>query len=350
MKAGMEGVFSTTDLAAPQTLCLSSTMSANEKLGTLEIGILLSGVLFGVVTCQVYVYHKNFPKDPLWLQIGLVDGIWLMELAHTICTFHALYIYTVTENGNPVALIAAPKSLGTAVLLHGLIIVLVQGYFTYRIYIFSPKPYLVPIFSVLLILAQLVTVVTLAVMAVTVASVSIALYLEEWGTLLVVTLWLRVAADLTISSSLVYFLIKQRNHAYRSTVLIVDKLIRWTIETGVITSVVGIALVTNFLVNTDNLVWLALLLILPKVFSNTLMANINSRTALRNIQSSVHVGTIGSSFGIGGNGGGMSVQGPMGGLSTNLNVTVTTELETLNASQTKSHQWHVEPDKYVEAV
>jgi len=41
-------------------------------VGVLEIGIVISGVLFGLVTCQVYVYHKNFPNDPLWLKIGLV--------------------------------------------------------------------------------------------------------------------------------------------------------------------------------------------------------------------------------------------------------------------------------------
>ncbi|KAF5362793.1 hypothetical protein D9757_011019 [Collybiopsis confluens] len=198
-------------------------MSGNEKLGIVEIGVLISGVLFGVVTCQVYLYHKNFPKDPLWLQIGLIDGIWLLELAHTICIFHALYIFTVTRDGNPEALIAAPKTVGVSVLLHGSRIFHIPNL---RL---LPKPYLIPTFSVLLILAQLVTVVTLAVKAITVASVSIAVYLEEWGPLLVATLWLRVAADLTVSGSLVYFLTKQRNSAYRNTVLIVDKLIRWTI-------------------------------------------------------------------------------------------------------------------------
>ncbi|KIK59133.1 hypothetical protein GYMLUDRAFT_44883 [Collybiopsis luxurians FD-317 M1] len=309
--------------------------SLNSTLGVLEIGILISGVLFGVVTCQVYIYHKNFPKDSLWLQIGLVDGMWLLELGHTICIFHALYFYSVTGNGNPRALAVAPKSLSIAVILHGVTIVLVQGYFTYRIYRFSQKPYIVPIISILLMFAQLLAVSTLCAEAVIVASKSLPLYLQKWEWLLLTTLWLRVAADLTISSSLVYFLIKQRNNAYKSTVVVVDRLIRWSIETGIITSMLGIILVIAYLTDKHNFAWLALFMVLPKVFSNTLLANMNSRASLRGIQTSVEV-----------SGGSSGYSGPTPRsrtLATGLNVSVTTEMDTFDISQTNS--WP-QTDKY----
>ncbi|KAJ3900428.1 hypothetical protein F5879DRAFT_420808 [Lentinula edodes] len=268
--------------------------SLNSTLGVLEIGILISGVLFGVVTTQVYVYHKNFPKDSLWLQLGLVDGMWLIELGHTMCIFHAIYFYTVANYGDPKALLVAPVTLGIAVVLHGITTILVQAYFTYRIFRFSKKPYLIPIFSTFLMFAQLLAVTTLSAEAIKVAQISLGLYLEKWEWLLLTTLWLRVAADLTISSSLVFFLYRQRDNAYKSTVLVVDRLIRWTIETGVVTSMLGIILVISYLTAKENFAWLALFMVLPKVFSNTLLANMNSRASLRTMQTSVEVsGTSG---------------------------------------------------------
>ncbi|KAJ3807215.1 hypothetical protein EV368DRAFT_85926 [Lentinula lateritia] len=313
--------------------------SLNSTLGVLEIGILISGVLFGVVTTQVYVYHKNFPKDSLWLQIGLVDGMWLIELGHTMCIFHAIYFYTVANYGDPKALLVAPVTLGIAVVLHGITTILVQAYFTYRIFRFSKKPYLIPIFSTFLMFAQLLAVTTLSAEAIKVAQISLGLYLEKWEWLLLTTLWLRVAADLTISSSLVFFLYQQRDNAYKSTVLVVDRLIRWTIETGVITSMLGIILVISYLTAKENFAWLALFMVLPKVFSNTLLANMNSRASLRTMQTSVEVsGTSGP------------VTNRSRTLATGMAVSVHTEMDTFDIS--RGGNWTIDstPDKKYESV
>jgi hypothetical protein len=40
--------------------------------GAIEIGTLLSGVLFGLITAQTYVYFKSFPRDPRFTK-GLVS-------------------------------------------------------------------------------------------------------------------------------------------------------------------------------------------------------------------------------------------------------------------------------------
>jgi hypothetical protein len=36
--------------------------------GAIEIGTLLSGVLFGLITAQTYVYFKNFPRDSRFIK------------------------------------------------------------------------------------------------------------------------------------------------------------------------------------------------------------------------------------------------------------------------------------------
>jgi hypothetical protein len=300
-------------------------LDLNPTTGVLEIGILISGVLFGVVTTQVYVYHKNFPNDSLWLKLGLVDFMWLLELGHTMCIFHALYFYTILNYDNPKALVVAPVSLGISVVLHGIVTIMVQAYFTYRIYRFSPKPYLVPLFSCLLMVTQLLAVTTLSAEAIIVGQRSLIEYLDKWQWLLLTNLWLRVAADLTISVSLVIFLFKERNNAYKSTVLVVDKLIRWSIETGVVTSMLGIILVIVYLTAKENFAWLAMFMVLPKVFSNTLLANMNSRATLRTLQTSVEVS---------GSSAPTAVTHRSGGpLATGLAVSVHTELDTFDVTR-----------------
>ncbi|KAF5348095.1 hypothetical protein D9757_013743 [Collybiopsis confluens] len=80
-----------------------------------------------------------------------------------------------------------------------------------------------------------------------------------------------------------------------STIAVVDKLILWAIETGVVTSLVGIALLICFLASRSTYVWVALTMILPKIFSNAMLANMNSRVTLRQMQSTM---VVGSEFGI----------------------------------------------------
>ncbi|THU85296.1 hypothetical protein K435DRAFT_970778 [Dendrothele bispora CBS 962.96] len=280
-------------------------MPFDHTLGVLEIGIVISGILFGMVTTQVYVYHKNFPKDSLLLKIGLVDALWLIEFGHTVCITHALYDYTVSHYGDPKELLLAPKSLGVAVLFHGIATVMVQAFFTYRIVQFSKVeidqnvthtlawvnllPLIIPIVSSILMLTQLIAVTVLSAEALIVATKSLVLYLEKWEWLLTTALVLRSAADILISGALVWFLIGERSGAYKKTVQVVDKLIQWAIETGIITSMLGIIILITYHTNRQNFAWLALFMVLPKVFSNTLLANMNSRAHLRDMQSSYAV-------------------------------------------------------------
>ncbi|KAH7874209.1 uncharacterized protein C8R40DRAFT_1070357 [Lentinula edodes] len=157
-------------------------MEMDSTLGFLEIGVLVSGILFGIFTMQVYIYHKNFSKDPGWTKYGLA------------CVFDAL-------------------------------------------------------------IATLVVI--------------------------------RVATDIVISTALVYYLHKSRSNALHSSMVIVDKLMQWAIETGIVTSMVNILLMICLLINVNNYLWVAFYVILPKVFSNAMLANLNSRMKFRNMQTIV---------------------------------------------------------------
>ncbi|KAJ3805504.1 hypothetical protein F5876DRAFT_69740 [Lentinula aff. lateritia] len=192
-------------------------MEVDSTLGFVEIDVLISAILFGIFTMQVYIYHRKFSKDPGWIKYGLVDGMWLLELAHTICEFDALYDFA-------------------------------QGYFTYRIAKLTGPPYIVPILCCILMWnAQSLQQKTLNFV-------------------------IRVATDIVISAALVYYLQKSRSNALHSSMVIVDKLMQWAIETGIVTDMVNILLMICPLINVNNYLWVAFYVILPKVFSNAMLA------------------------------------------------------------------------------
>ncbi|KAJ4465132.1 hypothetical protein C8R41DRAFT_871947 [Lentinula lateritia] len=106
--------------------------------------------------------------------------IQLIELGHTICVFHANYFYAVTHFGDTNVIGVLPVSGGAAVVLHGLILLIVQGFFTYRITLFTGKPHIIPALSGILMLCQALAFYTLSAQLITVATKSLKNFVDKW--------------------------------------------------------------------------------------------------------------------------------------------------------------------------
>ncbi|KAJ7589957.1 hypothetical protein C8J56DRAFT_888161 [Mycena floridula] len=95
----------------------------DSTIGVIEIGTLLSGVLFGLIMSQTYVYFKTFPRDTRFTK-SLVAALWIIEMAHTTCIFGTLYMYTVVGYGDPTSLIRFPLVLDIAIILNGATVII----------------------------------------------------------------------------------------------------------------------------------------------------------------------------------------------------------------------------------
>ncbi|KAJ7480820.1 hypothetical protein FB451DRAFT_1556325 [Mycena latifolia] len=93
----------------------------NGTIGALEIGVLVSFVLFGVETPQAYINYGRFPSDSLKLKI-LVASMWILEMGHVISIGHSIYIVSVSDYGHPERLLRAPDSMAVALLFSGFIV------------------------------------------------------------------------------------------------------------------------------------------------------------------------------------------------------------------------------------
>ncbi|KJA19077.1 hypothetical protein HYPSUDRAFT_204820 [Hypholoma sublateritium FD-334 SS-4] len=99
----------------------------------LLIGTLINWALYGVLSCQTYVYHINFPDDRLWNK-ALVYGCYIFEVVQTAMTAADLYFWFGTGYGNLARLGEVNISPADTPIFCGIIAAVVQCFFAYRIF------------------------------------------------------------------------------------------------------------------------------------------------------------------------------------------------------------------------
>ncbi|KAF9564952.1 hypothetical protein CPC08DRAFT_705016 [Agrocybe pediades] len=261
--------------------------NADLTLGAVEIGVLVSTFLFGVVTVQCYVYAFRFPKDPLFLKF-LVPFVWLLELAHTICICQALYVVTIRQYGRPQLLDIPPQSLNVAILFSGFIGPIEQGWFSHRIYKFSGQMYL-PLFCASLAVTRWFMSTALAIVAF--HRLTVEQYIQKWCWLLSSILVIGAISDAILALALCYYLSQWRHTAFKRTTRLLDRLMLWSIETGLLTCIGAVALLACFIAMPDTFVWIGIFSILARLFSNTFLASLNARPTLAQIyqEDTIHI-------------------------------------------------------------
>ncbi|KAF9055751.1 hypothetical protein BJ165DRAFT_442831 [Panaeolus papilionaceus] len=249
---------------------------ANATLGAIQIGVMISLFLFGLVTAQVYIYMNKFPNDP-WILKCLVPIVWFLELGHTISVCHALYIITVTQYGRPQLLVVPPVSLDAAILFSGFIGPIEQCWFAYRVYRFSGRLF-VPSCCTVLAFARWFGSTSLAIVAF--HKLTIKDYIARWSWLITAIVVVGACGDCILAASLCYYLNKWKEIGLQRTSKLIKQLMLSSIETGLLTSMGAIALLVCYLTMKDNFVWIGIFTILARLFSNSFLASLNARSRL----------------------------------------------------------------------
>ncbi|CAA7263560.1 unnamed protein product [Cyclocybe aegerita] len=253
-----------------------------DSVGALQIGSLFSIFLFGIVTLQAYIYYTTFRQDR-WGYKTLVGAVWLLEIGHTIAVSYEVYRATITLYGKPQLLLTFP-ALSSGIAIAGAITTLVQCFFALRLFRVLPKPYAyIGIFCMSLSSIRFVGSVYLSYRAVT--SKSVQDYRENNSWLVTTLLSTGASIDVIIAVSMLYYLSKKRSQAFERIATVIDRLIAYTVRTGLLTSVAAVVLLICYQAMPNNLVWLALYTSLAKLYSNSLLASLNSRQELREASS-----------------------------------------------------------------
>ncbi|CAA7263554.1 unnamed protein product [Cyclocybe aegerita] len=253
-------------------------VNLNDSIGALQIGLLFSIFVFGIVTLQAHIYYGTF-RDDRWTYKTLVGAIWLLEVGHTIAGSYEVYRATITLYGMPELLTTFP-AISSGIAVAGAITFLVQGFFSIRLFKVLPRPYsFIGIAFIGLSGLRFIGSIYLSYRAVTTKSVE--QYRREMTWLVTTLLTTGATIDVTIAVSMLYYLSKKRSQAFERIASVIDRLIAYTIRTGLLTSVGAVLILICYQAMPNNLVWLALYTCLAKLYSNSLLSSLNSRQEMR---------------------------------------------------------------------
>ncbi|KAE9391099.1 hypothetical protein BT96DRAFT_320315 [Gymnopus androsaceus JB14] len=242
-------------------------------LGMTLLGLLFSSILYGVALSQVYTYYKRFPRDSYSVKI-LVVATLILDTTSVVFECLACWYYLVTTGPMSWAVWSLNAELAVSMLISGI----AEAFMIYRVWMLSSRK---NILTCILLL--------FALLHFTSGEVSAAQFLElkrfaEFGSVEIASI-LRLSSacvcDTGIAVSLCYFL-QQKRTGYKRTDEIIDHLIIFSINSGLITSVASIACLVTYITIPKTWVYFTLCFLITRLYSNTFLCALNSRQILQN--------------------------------------------------------------------
>jgi hypothetical protein len=239
--------------------------------GALLIGVIVSAALYGVTCIQTFYYFNNY-NDGLWAKI-LIVVLWVLETVHSIFASHAVYWFVITNYNNPAGLAKATWSAILTIPVSAIIMFLVHLFYAKRVWHMSQKN--LPLTGIIVLLACAHAALGIVI---PVKSFELQYFAAFSKNTVIVdsSLALAVATDVLIATSLSYYLHTSRSGVKRTDTLI-NKLLVYTINNGILTSVFDIITVVLVTTEVDNLEYLAIFQVVGNLYTNSMMATLNSR-------------------------------------------------------------------------
>jgi len=260
-----------TSPAAPLTFAVPSL---DKTMGAMLIGCYFAVSLYGLISHQIYRYYRMYPEDSPLLK-AIVGTLWVLDTLHSILVMHICYFYLVQNYFDPLRLLEGTWSLRISISLTGLITLIAHGFFSRRIYIFSGNiwtPVAIMVISLIRFGFNLAS---------TVMSYKNPTFdgFAHFIWIICITLGLAIISDVIITVSLCWYLQKSRT-GFEKTDSIIDKLLLYSINTGLLTIVFNSAVLICASVMKKNLIFVGLYFIISKLYTNSLLAVLNSRLGL----------------------------------------------------------------------
>ncbi|KAJ7504101.1 hypothetical protein B0H11DRAFT_1980863 [Mycena galericulata] len=245
-------------------------------LGVTLIGILISCTLYGFTTLQTFIYIKRFWNTDLTILRLFVILIWILETAHEAFLCSYIFQTTIIDIINdPGALLRTRVSDDITTAVTGLIIFFVQGFYMWRLWILSNKKLILVVPLAILIVTHLG--LEMAVMALTFKWPEFAEFHRITG-YFTGAVGVAAATDITIAAAM-FVLLKRSKTGVKSTEQLLNRIVTYTISTGLLTSVVDIVILVSFVALPNELVYLCFFDFVPNLYSNSLLAMLNSRSS-----------------------------------------------------------------------
>ncbi|KAN0098024.1 hypothetical protein V8E55_002470 [Tylopilus felleus] len=248
----------------------------DNTLGAFLIGVVVSATLYGVTIIQTWYYYSRYPSDPWYVKL-LVAGVLLSDTCHQALITHTVYTYLVTYFGELEALGEVVWSLIVEVFFNGFTALFVQSFLAMRVYRLSNKSWLATGSVMILVIGEFVLVLVYAIQAIQFNTFA------QLATLKALSMSVNAVAaagDVLIAIYLCTLLQKSRTGFRRSDSMI-NKLIVFSINTGLLTSICAVASLISISASPNTFIYIAFYFCLGRLYCNSLLATLNARKGLR---------------------------------------------------------------------
>ncbi|KAI0707421.1 hypothetical protein C8Q76DRAFT_800747 [Earliella scabrosa] len=246
----------------------------NPTTGTILIGLMVTGCLFGVTSGQTAWYHLHYRQDRTFLRI-LVSIIYGLDTLSLLFYVWSMWQYLVDKellvfDGKPL-----PWTSNAQLVCNAAAIATIQGFYTFRIWTLSKNKLLLSILAIF-VAADFALGLLLFVKRQTES-------LEEFGALTAYDIALSATTtvtDVLLCGTLVTLLIKSRTGNAGSNRLI-KKLLLYTIHTGAVTSLCSIMSLITVIVLPTTALYVMFYYIGSRMYTVSLLSTLNARQGLR---------------------------------------------------------------------
>ncbi|KLO17021.1 hypothetical protein SCHPADRAFT_887299 [Schizopora paradoxa] len=248
----------------------------DNTMGALYIGVVLSMSLWGAGCVQMYYYYDSFPKDSIYLKL-YVAGVWALDTVHQGLIIHSCYVFLITNYFNPLFLTNLQGTLKDMVIVTGFVCFCVQTFFIMRVWRLSHKNIIVTAtLSVLCFVPFVLTIVYFAKMY----SLNDFTQLNQIFPISKSINVLSAVADVSIAATLIFLLQRSRT-GFKNSETIINKMIMFSVNTGLLTSLVAIASLLSITAWPLTFIYITFYFLVPRLYINSLYATLNARNALR---------------------------------------------------------------------
>ncbi|KZV62127.1 hypothetical protein PENSPDRAFT_692796 [Peniophora sp. CONT] len=257
----------------------------HNTFGAILIGCLISIGILGMTMVQAWFYYDHFPKDPLWLKL-VVTAICVVEIVRSTFNCHMVYYYLVQNWGNVLGLNTIVWSLRTINLTTSITKLLGHLFFSWRIYTLSPRGKFRYIATAVAVVPTLLDLSTAMVaFSYIVRAPNFDQYNQGKQEIISpLAFAVSMTADATVSICLIFVLSRTKT-GFSSTNRILNSLIFYAVEVGLVSVLLGAASVAlNHYVNSASIRfdYIGVYAVTGNLYANALLATLNARLKLRN--------------------------------------------------------------------
>lgn len=239
--------------------------------GPFLIGLIINVFLYGVTTTQVHLYFSKHNRDKLWVK-SLIVVLYLAETFNSAISTYYIYDVLVIHFGDEAYLLSDNWAFISNAILTGAISGVVQDFFAWRVYMLTKNVFVVAAI-VLCSLVNLAGSVAATISMATSPRFSMLPNIEAE-----VAIWrgTAVLADIIIAASLVWHL-RRRKHLYPALTSTINRILRMTVQTGVLTSIVAIIDLVCYMAIVTSATHLIFSMALSKIYTNCMISTLNAR-------------------------------------------------------------------------